>query len=99
MNQDQPTTSEVTPSPALPGMPAVKPRPFHPYTTYILIGICVLVYLLQVGTIYLFKVDVPAVIGVKDNELILHGQVWRLITPVFLHSDQTILHILFNMYA
>jgi len=26
------------------------------------------------------------------------GQIWRLATPIFLHSTQSIMHILFNMY-
>ena len=99
MNQDQPTPADVSQSPAIPGGQPVKPPVFRPYTTYVLIGVCILVYLLQVATGYLLKVDVPAALGVKDNTLILQGQVWRLITPIFLHSDQTILHILFNMYA
>jgi rhomboid protease GluP len=41
--------------------------------------------------------DVPAALGMKVNELIIHGQIWRLITPVLLHGS--ILHLGFNMYA
>lgn len=99
MNQDQPGSAGMPQSTAIPGGQPGKPQPFRPYVTYSLIGIMVLVYLLQVATIYIFKVDIPAALGVKDNTLIVQGQVWRLITPIFLHSDQTILHILFNMYA
>jgi len=32
-------------------------------------------------------------------ELVLQGQVWRLLTSAFLHSDQDVFHILFNMYV
>jgi rhomboid protease GluP len=36
-------------------------------------------------------------LGIKDNQLIMQGQFWRLFTPMFLHGS--ILHIGFNMYA
>jgi rhomboid protease GluP len=35
----------------------------------------------------------------KVNELIIQGQYWRLLTPMFLHDSRSILHIGFNMYA
>ena len=98
MNQNPPGLQETPPPPAAQGgRPAVRPP--RPYVTYVLIGICVVVYLFQMGTQSLLGVDVPAVWGVKDNQMIMRGQVWRLITPIFLHSDQTPLHIGFNMYA
>jgi rhomboid protease GluP len=62
-----------------------------------LIGICVVVYLFQWGTQTLFGVDIPAELGMKVNNLIMQGQIWRLFTPIFLHGS--ILHIGFNMYA
>jgi rhomboid protease GluP len=46
--------------------------------------------------------DVAAIIGEKINQLIRTGQIWRLITPVFLHDSVLpygLLHIGFNMYA
>ena len=33
--------------------------------------------------------------GAKENDLILHGQYWRFITPVFLHAN--LLHVGLNM--
>ena len=42
-------------------------------------------------------VDLPAMLGMKENELILSGQLWRLFTPMLLHGS--ILHLGFNMYA
>jgi rhomboid protease GluP len=63
-----------------------------PLVAYTLLVICVLVYIPQlVG--YQGLVEW----GVKWNEGILHGQLWRLFTPMFLHGS--IYHILFNMYA
>jgi rhomboid protease GluP len=35
--------------------------------------------------------------GAKYNPMVASGQYYRLITPIFLHSDLT--HLLFNMYA
>jgi membrane associated rhomboid family serine protease len=35
--------------------------------------------------------------GLKANDYILQGELWRLITPVLLHGS--IVHILFNMYS
>jgi rhomboid protease GluP len=57
----------------------------------------VLIFLLQLASQYLLGYDYPAAVGVKANELILQGQWWRFITPMFLHGS--ILHIGFNMYA
>jgi membrane associated rhomboid family serine protease len=74
----------------------------EPRVTYILIGICVLLYLgtfAQGGGITQVDVDLGTVgiatfegqpIGVAEN------QYWRLITGGFLHDG--ILHIAFNMY-
>jgi rhomboid protease GluP len=61
------------------------------------VGITVAIFLLQLGTEYLLKVDVPAYYGLKINQLIASGQLWRLFTPMFLHGSA--IHIAFNMYA
>ncbi len=70
-----------------------------PWVTYSLLGVTVLVYLLQLLSQYLFgaNMDLPAIFGEKINSLILQGQLWRLITPLFLHAS--LIHIGFNMYA
>jgi membrane associated rhomboid family serine protease len=69
---------------------------FTPVVTYTLLAITVAVYLAQLGSEPLFGVDLTS-FGRKDNQLIAAGQLWRLITPMFLHGS--LLHIGFNMYA
>ena len=85
---------------------AIRLPQVTPYMTYTLLGITVLVYLVQMATQFsldpstcpFFRyADLPACYGLKVNELIVAGQFWRLITPVFLHAN--LLHIGFNMYA
>jgi rhomboid protease GluP len=68
-----------------------------PYITYALMGITIFIYVLQLGAESLIGYDLPAYLGMKDNQLIAEGQVWRLFTPMFLHGS--IMHIAFNMYA
>ncbi|MBA4380549.1 MAG: rhomboid family intramembrane serine protease [Anaerolinea sp.] len=72
-------------------MPNVKP-----YATYTLIGLTVFIYLLQLLG-QQFNFDIVTSLGIKYGYFILKGQIWRLVTPVFLHGS--ILHIAFNMYA
>ncbi len=65
-----------------------------PWITYTLMGVTILVYVLQLASQFILNgVDYPAAIGMKVNEAILVGQLWRLITPVFLHSTSSLLHI------
>jgi rhomboid protease GluP len=68
-----------------------------PYATYTLIGVTVLAFLLQTLSKNFLGVDYLAALGVKYGQYIRAGQIWRLITPLFLHGS--LLHIGFNMYA
>jgi rhomboid protease GluP len=73
-----------------------------PYVTYFILGFTIFVYLLQLAGVYFLKGDLVAALGVKYGPLIRVGQIWRLITPVFLHDSSLpygLLHIGFNMYA
>jgi rhomboid protease GluP len=71
----------------------------RPVVTYTLLVITVIIWLVQMGTKYLWPhLDIPAELGAKINEAIRAGQVWRLFTPMFLHDDTLPIHILANMY-
>lgn len=81
-------------------MVTVKIDPIAPVVTYSVMGITILVFLLQMGSLALLQgLDLPQVLGMKVNSLILQGQVWRLVTPMLLHDDAGITHILLNMYG
>ncbi|MCX8063299.1 MAG: rhomboid family intramembrane serine protease, partial [Anaerolineales bacterium] len=65
--------------------------------TYLLMGICIAAYLAQMASEILLGTDLPALLGMKINEAIINGEVWRFFTPMFLHGS--LLHIGFNLYA
>lgn len=85
------------------GPPSFRRRPL----TITLVALCALVFLLQrsshgrwIDENFLFTTFHHDEQGREvDDGLgpILEGQVWRLITPIFLHSVQNPLHIIFNM--
>jgi rhomboid protease GluP len=81
-------TSKPLPSPAR--------RKFPPLTLGIIL-ITALVYGLQILSTFIIGSDLPFLYFGKINELILQGQLWRLITPILLHGSLP--HILSNMYA
>ncbi|GAX05824.1 membrane-associated serine protease [Secundilactobacillus pentosiphilus] len=66
-----------------------------PYITISLIVITILVYLAMTLAGGSQNTQVLVDFGAKYNPLILAGQWWRLITPIFLHMGFE--HILFNM--
>jgi rhomboid protease GluP len=72
--------------------------PDHPpVVTYTILVVTVVVFILQLASQYIYGWDLVAFFAEKINELILEGQVWRLITPVLVHGSYV--HIGFNMYA
>ncbi|HVE99149.1 MAG TPA: rhomboid family intramembrane serine protease [Mycobacteriales bacterium] len=67
--------------------------------TKVLIGMCVVAYLLQVSdsSIVAKYADLPALAGGGFAEGVAAGQYYRLVTAAFLHGS--VIHIAFNMYA
>ncbi|HNB54931.1 MAG TPA: rhomboid family intramembrane serine protease, partial [Anaerolineales bacterium] len=82
---------------ARPVRAAYTPPARKPYVTYTIMGITIFIFLLQQGSQLLMGTDLPALFGMKVNEWIAQGELWRLFTPMLLHGG--LLHILFNMYA
>jgi rhomboid protease GluP len=102
-------TQETPPSRPRPRQVRLHLPERPPLVTYLFLALTILVYLSQVLTgegyvdllhltcPYFATPDLPSCFGLKVNELILEGQLWRLITPILLHGS--LLHIGFNMYA
>jgi rhomboid protease GluP len=76
---------------------AIKLPETNSMVTYSIMGITIAVYILQMISQTVLGDDLPALYGMKINELIAAGQIWRLFTPILLHGS--IMHIGFNMYA
>lgn len=96
MNQtSQPNYVETPPPPS--AQPVIRENMYSPSVAYALLGLSIFIYLLQLGSQFLLKIDLPGLLGNKDNSLILSGQLWRFFTPMLLHGS--LLHIGFNMYA
>ncbi len=73
-----------------------------PKATYAILGFTVFIYVLQFisGGLIGFApngLDILEFYAARSNDAIRAGQLWRLITPVFLHASP--MHIFFNMYA
>jgi rhomboid protease GluP len=101
MNEN-PTPEQQYPQTQQPRTVQVAVPNVKPYVTYTILGLTIFIYLLQLAGQYLLQVDLAAALGMKVNSLIRAGQIWRLVTPVFLHDSilpYGLLHIGFNMYA
>lgn len=68
-----------------------------PIVVWVLLGLTILIFLLQLAGPAIWGFDLLAGLGMKSTARILQGELWRLFTPMFLHAS--ILHIGFNMYA
>ncbi|TQL46531.1 membrane associated rhomboid family serine protease [Homoserinimonas aerilata] len=66
-----------------------------PIATYSIIGVTVAIWLLQMVTSGTGAVTGALLYWAPYTEI----QPWRMITTMFVHSEQSFLHILFNMYS
>lgn len=67
--------------------------------TYTLIGLCVLVFLLQLVVPGLTRAFAYAPVFTAGAGGVIPAEPWRMLTAAFLHSQGSFLHIAFNMYA
>ena len=67
------------------------------YISFVIIGITIGFFILQNLSQAFLGYDLLFSLLGKVNQLIVQGQLWRLITPILLHGS--FLHIGFNMYA
>ena len=100
MNQALPPEEHTRSAPpARPNTQTTKSRPgFKQFPgTYSLIAITLVIFLGQFLSVELFQFDWLLEMGAKSGPEILSGEIWRFITPIFLHV--TIPHVLINMYS
>lgn len=81
-----------------------QPRKWQPSVTWVILILNVLVWTadgligLSMGAMGgIPRYNLLLEWGVKSNALILQGQTWRLLTPIFLHVG--LVHLAFNTYA
>lgn len=64
--------------------------------TWVLIGICFLMYILTMLLTDNFNLSL-VLLGANNRELVLNGDIWRLVASAFLHGS--VIHLLVNMYS
>ncbi|RJP50193.1 MAG: rhomboid family intramembrane serine protease [Anaerolineaceae bacterium] len=101
MNQPPASHPDLEPAPPTQTVRVRMPS-LPPNVTYVIIGVTVAAYLLQLLTVALwgyaiYQIDWLEIYGARINSAIRAGELWRFITPVFLHGS--VAHIFFNMYA
>ncbi|SRR6266540_598634 len=93
---DSSTPKATTPP---PGTVALRLPTVTPRVTYMILGITIFIFILQILSRMFLGFDALIDLGAKNNDAIRAGQLWRLFTPMLLHDSTFIWHIGFNMYA
>ncbi|MGD8813080.1 MAG: rhomboid family intramembrane serine protease, partial [Anaerolineales bacterium] len=92
---DEAPQFEAQPSPVPPPRRRSWIRRFP--ATFGLIAVTAVFFVLQWLSEWILGVDLVFFYGVKLREAVAVGQIWRLITPVFIHIG--IVHFIVNMYS
>lgn len=100
MNEPSPL-SAPEPAPTTQTVRVALPS-IAPTATYAIIGFTAFIYLLQLASVWIWgyavsEIDWLEIYGARFNSAIRAWELWRFITPVFLHGSMA--HIFFNMYA
>ncbi len=101
MNETPASPFNVEPAPPTQTVQVALPE-LVPKVTYAILGFTVVIYLLQLLSVAVYgyavyQIDWLEIYGARFNQAIRMGELWRFITPVFLHGSPQ--HIFFNMYA